>query len=439
MDWMVSTPVPVQLAHYSQKDGLPSNAVNCVLEDSSGDLWLGTSAGISHFDPRRKVFTNYTEADGLPGLHFTGWHACFRADSGEMFMGGFSGAVAFRPEKVATAATYVPSVALTGLQLFGKPVTLGPGSLLKRAIDYTGQLTLTHDQNSFAFEFAALAFTDPMSNRYRYKLEGLDQSWHEVGSDQRYAAYTTLPPGTYNFRLQGATIRGPWSEPGLAVRIDIKPAWWNNWWFRGLIALLLIASAAALYLLRVRQISRQFAIRLEERMAERERIARDLHDTLLQSFQGHVLLLKSVANVLPKLPANEKAKDQLDSVIDQAARAVTEGRNTVQGLRSSTMLSGDFGSALNTLGAELAAADGNPSTTTFCVEVEGTPRELKPAVREEMYRVAGEALRNAFHHAEARQVEVSVRYAEQQLTVRIRDDGQGISSEVLEAKGRPGH
>ena len=174
-------------------------------------------------------------------------------------------------------------------------------------------------------------------------------------------------------------------------------------------------------------------------MAERERIARDLHDTLLQSFQGHVLLLKSVANVLPKLPANEKAKDQLDSVIDQAARAVTEGRNTVQGLRSSTMLSGDFGSALNTLGAELAAADGNPSTTTFCVEVEGTPRELKPMVRDEVYRIAGEALRNAFRHAQAHRVEVSVRYAEQQLTVRIRDDGQGISSEVLEAKGRPGH
>src|SRR5262249_31531117 len=201
------------------------------------------------------------------------------SDNGEMFIGGFSGAVAFRPERLAAAASYAPSVALTSFQLFGKPVTPGLGSTLKRAIDYTDQVTLTHDQNSFAFEFAALSFTDPASNRYRYKLEGLEPSWHEIGSDQRYAAYTTLPPGTYNFRLQGATIRGPWSEPGLAVRINIKPAWWNAWWLKALVALLLIASAAGLYLLRVRQISRQFAIRLEERVTERTRIARELHDS----------------------------------------------------------------------------------------------------------------------------------------------------------------
>ena len=174
-------------------------------------------------------------------------------------------------------------------------------------------------------------------------------------------------------------------------------------------------------------------------MNERTRIARELHDTLLQSFQGLVLLLQGVSNALPKLPATAEAKHRLNRVIDQAEQAVTEGRNAVQGLRSSTMLSSNFAAALNTLGAELATVGGNQSPPSFHVEVEGTPRELKPILRDEVYRIAGEALRNAFQHAQAHRVEVTIRYDEQELTVRVRDDGKGISPETLEGKARTGH
>jgi signal transduction histidine kinase len=177
----------------------------------------------------------------------------------------------------------------------------------------------------------------------------------------------------------------------------------------------------------------------DERVNERTRIARELHDTLLQSVQALLLRLQSVSNALPELPATAEAKKRLNSVIDQTEQAVTEGRDAVQGLRSSTMPNGDFAAALKTLGADLATVDGDQSPPVFHVEVEGKARELKPVIRDEVYRIAGEALRNAFRHAQAHRVEVTIRYDEQQLTLRVRDDGKGISAKTLEAKGRAGH
>jgi ligand-binding sensor domain-containing protein/signal transduction histidine kinase len=420
-----------QLEHYTTKDGLPSLNVDCVLEDSAGGLWLGSGAGVSHFDPHRKVFTNYTQADGLPGPDFNGWHACFRSRSGEMFIGGFSGAVAFRPDQVVTAASFAPSVALSSFQLFGKPVTPGPGSLLKRPIDLTDQLTLAHAQNSFAFEFAALSFTNPATNRYRYKLEGLDPNWHEVGSDQRYASYTTLPPGRYRFRVQGATIRGPWSEPGVAVDISITPAWWASWWFKTLCAIAALFIILALSFLRVHQVAARVRGRLEERMAERERIARELHDTLLQSIQGLILRLHVAVDRIPK---GEPSREMLDRALERAEQVVDEGRVRVKALRAPAGSVLRLPQAVARIVEQLAPADASP----FSITVEGGVRELDPIVREEVVLLAREALANAYRHAKAGKIEAEISYADDGLVVRIRDDGQGIDSAVLRG-GQPGH
>jgi len=148
-----------------------------------------------------------------------------------------------------------------------------------------------------------------------------------------------------------------------------------------------------------------------------------------------LLVLQSGINLLPDRP--DAARKRLQGAIDQAEQAITEGRDAVQGLRSSTLVSGDFAAAFNTLG--LATVGSNQNPPTFHVEVEGTPREVKPILRDEVYRIAGEALRTAFRHARAHRVEVTIRYDEQQLIVRVRDDGKGIGPETLEAKGRAGH
>src|SRR5262249_55137555 len=148
-------------------------------------------------------------------------------------------------------------------------------------------------------EFAALSFRSPATNRYRYQLEGLENRWHEVASDRRFASYTTLPAGHFQFRVQGATSRGPWGEPGVAVDIQILPAWWETGWFRGLVALLVPGLIFAAYLLRVRHIAQQFSARLAERVNERTRIARELHDSLLQGFQGLIYRLQAARALLP--------------------------------------------------------------------------------------------------------------------------------------------
>jgi signal transduction histidine kinase len=198
-----------------------------------------------------------------------------------------------------------------------------------------------------------------------------------------------------------------------------------------------LAVVGELHRRRLRQVARQFDMRLEERVNERTRIARDLHDTLLQSFQGLLLRFQTGINLLPERPA--EARKTLESAVDQAAEAITEGRNAVQGLRSSVVVTNDLALAINTLGEELVAEKNNPNNAVFQVWVEGTARDLHPILRDEVYRIAGEALRNAFKHAEARRIEVEIRYDEQQFRLRVRDDGKGIDEKVLNDGERPGH
>ena len=178
-------------------------------------------------------------------------------------------------------------------------------------------------------------------------------------------------------------------------------------------------------------------MRLEARVSERTRIARELHDTLLQSFQGLLLKFQVVSDLLPERPV--EAKKTLDSAVDQAAAAITEGRDAVQDLRSSTLVTNDLDRAISALGQELAANQAGNGSASFRVEVEGTPRNLHPLLRDEVYRIAAEALRNAFRHAQARRIESEILYEERQLRLRVRDDGKGLDPAVLRGEGRPGH
>ena len=172
-------------------------------------------------------------------------------------------------------------------------------------------------------------------------------------------------------------------------------------------------------------------------MAERERIARDLHDTLLQSFHGLLLRFQTAYKLLPARPT--EAKQNLGDAIESAFDAITEGRDAVQGLRTSAAQGNDLATAIKTLGQELATQANDQSTVHLRVEVEGTPQTLQPLVRDEIYRIAGEALRNAFHHARATHIEVDLWYDERRLRLRVRDDGTGIEAKLLREQGQPGH
>lgn len=422
---------------YFEKDGLPTNNLSCILEDRPGMLWISSSRGLSRFDPVANKFTNYSTVDGLPGNDLTGWDACFKSQSGEMFFGGFSGGVGFFPNEVVDKRDQPPLV-LTDFRLAGHSVEVEQNSPLQKAINYANDVTLTHDQNIFTVSFAALTYFNPDANRYRYKLDRLEDKWTEVGSDRRNATYTTLPAGKYTFHVQSATRQGSWGEPGLALTINILPPWWATIWFRLFTGVLILAIVGSLYKLRLRQLDQQFKAQLDARVAERTRIARDLHDTLLQSFHGLMFRFQAARNMLPRSP--ESAMRTLDEAISKTRNAITESRDAIHDLRSDPVKDGDLVRLLEAQGEELAAvlaADQN--LPVFRVIVEGDPQKISPALNDEIYRIGRELLRNAFQHAGANKIETEIRYDTNQLRLRVRDDGRGLDPKVLDVSRRPGH
>jgi signal transduction histidine kinase/ligand-binding sensor domain-containing protein len=422
-------------SRYTESDGLPSNDLMGILEDDAGRLWISTKKGISRFDAKTGTFRNYDASDGLLGNDFA--RGCYQqGQNREMLFCGNNGVTAFFPESIR-GNSYVPPVVITTLKIGNKPVPIGARSVIKKAIPYVDSLTLSYRDNVFSFEFAALSYANSQKNRYRYKLENFDSIWSEVDSKHRLATYTNLDPGRYVFRVQGSNSDGVWNEQGASLGIVVTPPWWNTSWFRVLCAVLVLGLLWAGYQWRLRRLRHQFEIALDARVGERTRIARELHDTLLQSFHGLLLQLEVVSQMQLDRPI--EAKQRLDRTIERGARAITEGRDAVQGLRESTVQSNNLAQAVNALGEELAADPANPGSPAFRVAVEGEPRDLHPILRDEIYRITSEGLRNAFRHAQARQIEVEIRYDDQQFRLRVRDDGKGMDQTVISDQGRKGH
>ena len=247
----------------------------------------------------------------------------------------------------------------------------------------------------------------------------------------------TLAPGEYTFHVQGSNSRGTWNREGASVHFSILPPWWNTGWFRAVALAAFLLSLGFAYYFRIHSIERQFNMRLEERVGERTRIARELHDTLLQSFQGLMFRFQAVLDLLPSRPV--EAREAFENALDRADQAITEGRDAIQDLRSSTVERNDLAPAVRALGEELAGDDPSGEAPTFRLVVEGTPQNLHPILRDEIYRIAREALRNAFQHAHARRIEAEFTYDEGLFRLRIRDDGSGIDPHVLDQGNRPGH
>jgi signal transduction histidine kinase len=276
--------------------------------------------------------------------------------------------------------------------------------------------------------FTALTLSSPETVRFRYRLEGFDDDWIDAGV-RRVAYYNNLKPGTYTFKVQGSPGAEQWLESP-PLLLEQLPFFYQTWWFRSLTWAAALSLALFLYRLRVHQIAREFNARLEERVSERTRLARDLHDTLLQSFHGLMLRFQVVSKMLPE----GKAKEQLEKTLERADQAIAEGRNAVYDLRSSTTTTNDLAEALNAVANELSGE----GTATFDLVLEGGPRDLHPIIRDELYRISREALLNAFKHARARQIEAEINYGERVFRLRIRDDGEGMPAEILQ-QGRPGH
>ena len=216
---------------YNTRDGLPSAVIHGILEDDSGNLWISTNRGVSRFSPETEQFKNYDATDGLQSPEFN-FGAFFKASDGEMFFGGSNGFNSFYPQLVRENP-HAPPVTLTAFLKFNQPVDLGAPTNDVR------EISLTHKDSVVAFEFAALDYTAPEKNRYRYKLEGFDQDWIDAGRLRR-ATYTNLSPRSYTFRVKAANNDGVWNEEGLAVGVKMIPPPWRTWWAYGIYGLMVV-------------------------------------------------------------------------------------------------------------------------------------------------------------------------------------------------------
>ena len=294
-----------------------------------------------------------------------------------------------------------------------------------------GGVRLPAHTRDVEIDYTALSFTVPQKVRFRYRLEGRDPDWQEAGS-RRQAFYTDLRPGAHRFRVIAANNSGVWNETGDTLEFSLAPAYYQTDWFRAWCVVAVFATLWGLYRLRLYQLSREFNAQLEGRVEERTRVARELHDTMLQSFQASLAQMQAARNLFSR--RSDHALENLDEAITMAAGAIAEGRNAVADLRSSTEIRKDLAGELRILGGELAAG----GAAMFRLVVEGAPRDLNPVIQDEISRIVGEALRNAFKHARAQHIEAEVQYSEQRLRLQVRDDGVGMASQILE-RGRSNH
>jgi signal transduction histidine kinase/ligand-binding sensor domain-containing protein len=420
----------------TRRNGLPCDAVHWSIEDNDRSVWLYTICGLVRVastdlnaavsDPTRRIQTSVFDAsDGvgmrvLPALYRP--QVAKTADGKLWFLPG-DGLSVFDPRRLS-------------LNTLPPPVQIEQLTADRTIYDAASGLRLPPLVRDLEIDYTALSFVAPEKNRFRIKLEGRDSEWQDVGS-RRQAFYADLSPGTYRFRVAASNNSGVWNEAGAVLDFSIAPAYFQTTWFRAAFVVTVLALFWALYQFRLRQIANAFNLRLDERVTERTRIARELHDTLLQSFQGLMLRFQSARDLLPAHPA--KAVEALDGALDRADQAIVEGRDAIQNLRSSTTEVSELAQAMTALAEDCAhGSNSQRSPVTFRASVEGTPRDLHPILRDDVFRIASEALRNAYRHAQASHIEAEVTYGAREVRLRIRDDGKGIDPRHLEA-GRARH
>ena len=423
------------LQFLNERNGLPCPATYATVTDIHNDLWIMAECGLVRIrkselerwwaDPESRLqMSTFTAADGFrAGIPFS-HPAAVRSLDGKLWFQNRSVVLMIDPGQLS-GNTVVP------------PVHVEQVIADRRIYEAQSGLHLPPKTREVEFDYAGLSFVAPSKVLFRYMLEGYDTQWQEPGT-RRAAFYNGLKPGKYTFRVIASNNSGLWNTEGASLEFSVAPAYYQTNLFRVMCGAIFVALLWGLYLLRLRQMHQEFNIALEARVNERTRIARDLHDTLLQSLHGLMFKFQAARNMLPRRP--QDAMQTLDKAISETEHAITESRDAIHDLRSQPVSGGGLAALLEAAGEELAATqDRNRNSPGFRVIAEGEPKKLPPELQDEVYRIACEVLRNAFRHAGASQIEAEIRYDKSQLRLRIRDDGKGIDPKVLEESRRSGH
>ena len=412
----------------SSHNGLPCDAVYDLVKDDQGSYWLDTRCGYIRIaaaelqrwsqEPDGKVkFRILDVFDGALAALSTFRPTASKSSDGRIWFSTDSKVQMINPARL-------------GLNTLEPPVHVEQVVADRKSYFPKDGLHLPPRTRDLEIDYTALSFVAPQKVRFRYKLEGHDADWQDP-QGRRQAFYTDLPPGDYQFRVIAANNDGVWNETGAMLAFAVLPAYYQTTWFRLLCFAMVAGILWLLYALRLRQVAGHMQARLEERLEERERIARDLHDTLLQGFLSAYMQL-DVAN--DRLSADSPAKPLVQRVLDLMKQVSEEGRNAIRRLRSPHPGSNGLEEKLSGIRGEFPLEE----QVDFRVVVEGKPIALHPLIREEVYRIAREAMTNAFRHSQASKIEVEIKYAARSLRILVRDNGCGVDPEVLQT-GREGH
>lgn len=410
------------------RNGLPCDNVHTFLKDHRGALWLYSQCGLVEIE--RAELQRWWDApdavlkvrvlDTFDGVHpgLSPFVAAAQSTDGRLW---FTNGLVLQ--------------VLDPARMEGNP--LPPPVLLEEIVADgvrhapVDGLRLPPRTRDLRIDYTAFSLAAPQKVRFRYRLEGRDLDWQDP-EGRRQAFYNDLAPGAYRFRVVACNNDGVWNENGAAFAFIVEPAWYQTRWFLILCVASVLLSAWALHRLRLRQIAGRIRAQFDERLAERTRIAREFHDTLLQTIQGSKMVAD---NALAQSGDPIRMERALQQVSGWMARAVDEGRSALHSLRTSTTQTNDLAEALRRSTTQDGLAPNGGPAITFSVV--GSARDLHPIVTDEVYHVAHEAIRNARAHSAADRLEVELRY-ETDLTVRVSDNGVGIDADVAR-HGRAGH
>jgi signal transduction histidine kinase/ligand-binding sensor domain-containing protein len=396
-----------------------------------GSLWLNASPGIFRVSAEEVAaflqntlhavnFEAFDYLDGLPGDGGILYPlpTAIKGSDGRLWFATTGGLVFIDPAQVLKNKV-VPTVALRSVRADGRSIETDRGAQLPMGT------------KSLEIDYTALSFSIPDRVRFKYKLEGFDTDWQDAGS-RRQAFYTSIPPRNYVFRVIACNNDGLWNTTGIAIPIKLPATFLQGWYFKILCFTLGVAALWWFYRLRISQVEVGIRARLYERLAERERIARDLHDTFFQGIQG---LLLSFNLGTSRLVKSDPVRALFEETLALSDQVMLEGRKLVLDLRTRISEATEIESDFSVVASELAKL----YPAQFALTVTGSPRRLDAVVSEEIYKIGREALYNAFRHASATNIEVEVTYASNEMRLNFRDDGSGIPEPVLQNGSSDGH
>ncbi len=401
---------------YTTSEGLPNNVIYGLLHDDVNRLWMSTNKGISCFDPAKETFQNYEEKDGLQSNEFN--HDAFmKGSDGTLYFGGLNGFNYFDPREIIPNAV-IPQVAFTDFRIRNLSITPKQSdAVLSSPIYMTKSVELPYSDNMFSFEFAALDFTAPQRNQYRYKMEGFDKDWINSGN-LNTVAYTNLDPGTYTFKVKGSNKNGIWNEAGTSIQITILPPWYMTWWFRILGAATVFAIAYAFYKYRLNK-----AVEL---MAVRNRIASDLHDEIGSNL-SNISIFSNVAQ--QEKQGSVQVSHMLDRISENAQASMEAMNDIVWMIKAGNDRFENIMVRMRTHASEVIEVIGYQLELKFDEGLNNIKLNMND--RKNFYLIFKEAVNNIAKYANGNEVQIEVKLKNRDIELIIRDDGAGFDPKLV--------